>query len=165
MKELLGTSLAIIMFLLAVITLVVMIYKDYKKANSEKNKVYKYGNTEYTIEQIDVDIKTIERKLAETRRIAVDNEDKIKSNNYLINELQESFITLDEIVVTHDKAIDFLRLEEYKLEEFEQLDDNMRLLKSKDYKGDYIRVSYYIYRLLKNNGYETDYYLYERKYN
>ena len=162
MKELLSTALAITMFLLVVITLVVMIYKDYKKANSEKNKVYKYGNTEYTIEQIDVDIKTIERNLAETRRIAVENEDKIRNDNYLIKELQERFITLDEIVVTHDKAIDFLRLEEYKLEEFEQLDDNTRLLKSKDYKGEYIRVSYYIFKLLKNNGYEADYYLYER---
>ena len=150
------------MFLLVVITLVVMIYKDYKKANSKKNKVYKYGNTEYTIEQIDVDIKTIERNLAETRRIAVENEDKIRNDNYLIKELQERFITLDEVVVTHDKAIDFLRLEEYKLEEFEQLDENTRLLKSKDYKGEYIRVSYYIFKLLKNNGYETDYYLYER---
>ena len=162
MKDILSTTLAITMLLLVVITLVVMIYKDYKKVNSKKNKVYKYGNTEYTIEQIDVDIKMIEKNLAETRRIAVDNKDKIKSSNYLINELQESFITLDEIVVTHDKAIDFLRLEEYKLEEFEQLDDNTRLLKSKDYKGEYIIVSYYIFKLLKNNGYETDYYLYER---
>ena len=90
-----------------------------------------------------------------------------KSNN----EVHSIKIKLDEV----KSMIEVLCLPEYKEEDFEKVENIIHIstvisgsfghkLKSETINEDKFRIGKAVYTKIDNNGYETDYYLYERSY-